>query len=323
MATSSRTVEIARKPEFVAKARQLSKISNSRAALAVIRQWVVISIVVAAAIWSGNWLVYAAAIVVIATRQNALGVLLHDASHYRLFTSRWVNEFVGNAACALPLGLMVSRYRVEHTQHHRDPNTEKDPVWLIFKANPRHWDWPKRPLTGLGVFLMDLLGLNSYAFVQDFSNWTPTKNHFGASGTPAPLSWGERMTVYFCLAALVSFLWLSNGWMYFLVLWILPYVTGFFFLVRIRSITEHLGLPEGSGTDATRHVDPTFLEALSIAPLNVNCHLVHHIFPSIPYYNLCEMTDALFADREFAAVAHRSSGYLSRNGVIRGELLSA
>jgi len=322
MTVSSKTLEIARRQEFVEKAKQLSKVDNLKGAWAVARQWVMISIFVTAALWFGHWLVYAVAILVLATRQHALGVLMHDASHYRLFSSRWANEFVGNVACALPIGLMVSRYRAEHTQHHRDPNTENDPYWLMFQSNPRDWSWPKRPVRALIVLLKDFAGLNSHVSTREFSNWSPAKNHFGVSGPPAPLSWGDRAITYFFVVSLIIFLWMTNGWLYFAVLWLLPYLTVSQFLVRIRTIAEHHALPEGSGTDATRHVDPRFWEALSIAPLNVNCHLVHHIFPSIPHYNLPEMTDALFAVPEFAAVAHRSSGYLGRDGVIRGELLT-
>jgi len=322
MVASSRTVEIARKPEFLEKAKHLSKINNWKAAWAIARQWVVIAACATAAIWSGHWLVYAVAIVVIATRQHALGVLLHDASHYRVFTNRQANEFVSNVACALPVAVIVSRYRAEHTLHHRHSNTEKDPYWLIFQSNPRDWRWPKRPLSALTVLVKDFFGLNSHVATREFSNWSPAKNHFGESGSPVPLSRGDRATAYLFVASLIVALWLTNGWVNFAILWILPFLTISQFLVRVRTIAEHHGLPEDSGTDATRHVDPSFWEALSIAPLNVNCHLVHHIFPSIPQYNLPEMTNILFADPEFAAVAHRSSGYLSRDGVIRGELLA-
>ena len=322
MTVPSKTAKIARKPEHLAKVKQLSQIDSTKAAWSVIRQWLVIGGVAAAAIWSGHWLVYAIAIVVIATRQHALGILQHDACHYRLFKTRWVNEFVGNIACALPLGFLVTRYRDDHTQHHRDPNTEKDPYFLIFQSNPRDWDWPKRPFHALMVLAKDLFGLNTHTTAREFSNWYPTKNHFGEAGEPIPLTWGDRFTTYLFFIALFALLWVTNGWVYFAILWLLPYMTIAQFLVRVRTIAEHHALEEESGTDATRHVDPTLLEALSISPLNINCHLVHHIFPSIPQYNLPAMTDILFADPEFAEVAHRSQGYLGKNGVIRRELLA-
>jgi fatty acid desaturase len=89
----------------------------------------------------------------------------------------------------------------------------------------------------------------------------------------------------------------------------------------VRGIAEHFALPDETGTDATRHIDANWLERFAIAPLNINYHLAHHLFPGIPYYNLPEMTAILFANPEFAARAHRSRGYLSRNGVLRRELL--
>lgn len=322
MTVSSKTMAIARKPEIVARAKELSRIDNSKAAWAVARQWIVISATVAAAVWSGHWLVYVLAIIILATRQHALGILMHDACHHRLFTNRKANDIVGNFFCALPVGLTVSRYRDEHNQHHRDPNTERDPYFLLFRSNPRDWDWPKRPLNALGVVIRDVFGLNSLTSSREFSNWMPVKNHFGSTGAPVPLSWGERITTYIFVAVLLAGLWWTNGWLDFAILWVLPYSTVTLMLVRLRTIAEHHGLPEGSGTDATRHIDATWWEALSVSPLNINYHLAHHIFPSIPHYNLPAMTETLFADPEFAAVAHRSTGYLNREGVIRGELLT-
>jgi fatty acid desaturase len=48
--------------------------------------------------------------------------------------------------------------------------------------------------------------------------------------------------------------------------------------------------------------------------VNANYHLVHHLFPAIPQYNLPEMNRLLFADPEFCKFAHRNKTYY---GVMR------
>ena len=90
----------------------------------------------AVAIYSESWLVYPLAVIVIASRQHALGVLMHDASHSKLFSNRTANEVIGNILCALPVGMTVARYRADHFRHHNAPNTDRDPYFAIFKQNP-------------------------------------------------------------------------------------------------------------------------------------------------------------------------------------------
>ena len=73
---------------LVEDVRQLSRINNWRSAGVIARQWLVITATVAAAVFFDRWWLTLAAIVVIAAKQHALGVIVHDATHYRVFTSR-------------------------------------------------------------------------------------------------------------------------------------------------------------------------------------------------------------------------------------------
>jgi fatty acid desaturase len=57
---------------------------------------------------------------------------------------------------------------------------------------------------------------------------------------------------------------------------------------NFRSFAEH-SHPE-SDTLADEHRLITYLstpfERMLVAPMNMNCHAAHHLWPSIPYYNL-------------------------------------
>ena len=109
--------------------RSLSIVRNLRFVMDVVLQWCVIGLSIALAVWFESWVVYLLAILVIATRQHALGVLMHDGTHYRLLTNRTANDFVCDLLCALPVGMLTSRYRHEHLLHHRFLNTDDDPYW--------------------------------------------------------------------------------------------------------------------------------------------------------------------------------------------------
>jgi len=313
--------EIAHGREILAHATRLSRIDNGRALWAIARQWLVVIGAAAAAVFSGNPIVYFAAICIVATRQHALTVLFHDATHCRLLSNRRANDLIGNICCGLPGGMVIGRYRVEHLAHHRAPNTDRDPYWLIFKSNPRNWHWPKRLSDAIRVLVRDAAGLNTPTTMKEFSDSFPWKNHFSQATDPLPLTLSDRVTAYAFFVTVAVLLTETRLWLEFLVLWVLPSCTIAQLFYRLRGIAEHFALPDETGTDATRHIEGTWIERLVIAPLNINCHLAHHLFPGIPYYNLPEMTEILFANPEFAARAHRSSGYFTRDGVIRTELM--
>jgi fatty acid desaturase len=320
--TVSKIEAVAYRPEFMEAARRLSKVNNVRAALGIATQWLVIGLAAFAAIWTGSVPVYVVAVIVIATRQQALASLMHEATHGRLNTSRFVNDLIANLFCAVPTGLVLSRYSDDHIYHHRAPNTNDDPYWVIFQANPKAWNWPKTRSAGWKLLISDAVGLNTWMSSREIANWLPWRNHFSTEKKPVPITTMERVTVYSVYAGMAVLLTLTHMWVPFAILWLFPFLTLTQIFIRIRAISEHSALDVTEGTEATRHIDAHWLERLTICPLNINYHLVHHIFPYVPYYNLPKMHALLMANPEFKRLAHVSKTYLGADGVIRGELMA-
>ena len=75
--------------------------------------------------------------------------------------------------------------------------------------------------------------------------------------------------------------------MQYLVLWILPLVTVVQAILRLRAISEHGATTDFSSplTAARTNVAPAWLEWL-IFPHHVNYHIEHHLYASVPHYNL-------------------------------------
>lgn len=75
--------------------RDLSRIDSVKFTLAAVLEYGLI----AAAIWiSWTWwnpVSYVLAVIVVGSRINGLGGLMHDAAHYRAYTNRALNDFVG------------------------------------------------------------------------------------------------------------------------------------------------------------------------------------------------------------------------------------
>jgi len=294
--------------------RALSEINPWRSLWFISSQWFVIIAAIAGAIAAQHWAVYGLAIVIIATRQFALGVLMHDAAHFRLFKNKFINDFVSEFFLAFPLGISTKIYRHSHILHHKYLNTTDDPDY-VGVLPPDDWKWPKTRGALLMILLRDLISLNgiSLLLMDQSSPW------------PALLGLrkGLRLSrkVYALLlgwtAAVILFLSVTQSWFLFFILWILPILTVLNVIVRIRAIAAHQGVENTTELNASRDVAPSFFERLFLSPFNVHYHLTHHLFPSVPWYNLGKLHQCLIRDQLFKAEAHISTGYLGfRKGVL-------
>jgi fatty acid desaturase len=71
------------------------------------------------------------------------------------------------------------------------------------------------------------------------------------------------------------------------VLWVLPLVTVVQAILRLRAIAEHGATTDFSSplTAARTNLAPAWLRWL-IFPHHVNYHVEHHLYASVPHYNL-------------------------------------
>lgn len=312
---------IARRTVNAVALRKFSQINNALAAIFIVGQWTVIGLAAFAAIVSQQAFVAIISVIVIASRQHALGVLMHDACHYRLFSRARLNDLLSDIFCAVPCGLITSRYRVQHLKHHVVPNAKDDPYFLIFQANPKHWLWPKRHKQAWAVIACDLFLINLPTFLSEIRIWSPFVPATRDGRVP-PLSVREIVTVVSFYSAIFGLLLITGLWGWFFVLWILPSITVLPVMIRLRTIAEHHNLPEISGTVATRNIYAAGLEAALVSPLNINLHLTHHLFPSVPQYHLPKLTAFLKQDATFERRAHSARSYFGLNGAMRELIVS-
>jgi fatty acid desaturase len=285
-------------------------------------QWTVIGLALAGAAWSGHPVAYGIAMLIVVSRQHALGIVMHDATHYRLLKNRAWNNAVSDLFCAFPILMVTNRYRYYHLLHHKNLNSEADPYWSFFRDR-EDWHWPKPPRRAIGVFLRDLLGLTAPVETDMILRWGPFTNHFSSRREPPPLDLRERLSFYAFAAALLAGLWWFNAWLQFLVLWLVPLFFLMMPLTRIRTIAEHIAIP--GRQNATRHVDGTWLERVFISPCNINYHVVHHLFAAVPLYNLPRLHERLLQEPEYRAYVFHKDSYLSldRDRGVLGEVLAA
>ena len=99
-----------------------------------------------------------------------------------------------------------------------------------------------------------------------------------------------------------------GGWAFgklFVLYWLVPYCTLTQVFFRIRGAIEHGNVPDPENPyqqTRTYFIPPVL--GFFFAPKYVNYHLEHHLYPSIPFYNLPRMHAALKS-----AVYEREAGY--------------
>ncbi len=277
-------------PEVI---RRLTRRSALKASAAIVHDLAVI----AAALGLGLYfwphpLAVGLAVLVIGTRQHALFVVAHDAAHYLLFENRRLNDLAGRA-CATVQGLSMCTYRVIHRLHHNNLYGELDPDTALHGGYPRgRWYLVKK-------LLKDLSGMTAWKTYAYFLGGAPALNT-GTNVALRPLDdTSEKLrndalndrnfVIAFHLLALAFFSW--QGWLaQYLVLWVLPLVTVVQAILRLRAIAEHGATTDFSSplTAARTNLAPALVE-WAIFPHHVNYHIEHHLYASVPHYNLPQL----------------------------------
>lgn len=289
--------------------KPLFKIKSWRHATSMLLDWLLIF----SAIWvyfqfPTPWM-YFISVLVIGARMHGLAILMHDATHYRFLKNRTLNDLFSNLFIMYPLFSSIEIYRKNHLAHHQQLNTEEDPDWVA-KIGKRAFTFPK---SKVAFFLMLGSYLILYQGIMD-SVWF-IKRFGGNKKTEGSQTKGKTAKWAFYLLLFGAITWLGI-WKYYLLFWVVPYLSTFFMFQYIRSVAEHFGgLTYDNLLTSTRTVKPSLLERFFISPHNVGYHLEHHLFPGVPFYNLPKLHRLLMQQDAFMEKAHLTQGYAS--GLVR------
>lgn len=270
--------------------RDLSRVTDWQGALMLGGDIALLAGAFALAIVWPNPLTVLAAVLLIAGRQLAFAIVMHDCAHNALFRTKGLNTLAGNwiggAAVDVPLAL----YRDYHLNHHRHAGTEKDPDQVLVKAYPVTRDSLRRK------------------FVRDLTGQTGFKELVAAWRKP---DWRAKVPHLVFHAVLLTALTLAGApWAW--ALWWAARIFVYPALMRLRNIGEH-----GAATDRydieprlnTHTTVARWFERLLVAPNNVNYHLEHHMFAAVPPYNLPRLHRLLAGRGYYEGYRCVSQGY--------------
>lgn len=271
--------------------RELSRPSAPAAWRAVAVDWALIAGIFAATLRLGHWWLYPFAMILLARQQLALAILMHDAAHGRLFESREWNDRVGQIFCAGPVFLPLYVYKRGHLKHHQDPLAPGDPDIILIGGYPV----PKRKL--FHKLAQDLSGLSYFKFLKFFAYQAKRERRRAArAGSGAEVRGEERLTKGFVRGSIVGSnlalfgaLALSGHPWAYVLLWTIPSMTFLQAYLRIRGLAEHAGYQPGPDQARNARTVVSPLQAFFVAPHNVNYHIEHHLYPSVPFFRLPEL----------------------------------
>ncbi len=228
------------------------------------------------------------AFLLIGSRQHGMAILMHDAAHGALFKTKALNEFVGHYLLALPFGGHLLQYRRYHLQHHKHAQRPEDPdlplsaKFPVSKASLRRK--LLRDITGWTAIRLRI-GTLMMMRRQSAENVTEEEGSIEAkSDVLAPASIWPTVIANGVIFAILAALGL---WWAYIALWLLPLLTWFQLVLRIRNISEHaMTSRDDNPLTHARTTQTNFLSRIFLAPYWVNYHVEHHAYMYVPCYRL-------------------------------------
>jgi beta-carotene hydroxylase len=199
----------------------------------------------------------------------------HEATHGSVSANRALNDWVGRLATVLQSPVPFFRaFRYIHMQHHKFTNDKaKDPD--IYVGSGPRWLLPLKWAT------LDLNYLYRYLNPSVFMKRPNTER--------------REMVLALLFAALVLAVISLNGWLnYYLWLFLIPgRITAIFLAVTFDYLPHYphqAQVKDAPFQCTSNRVGMEWL--LTPLLLSQNYHLVHHLYPTVPFYRYLKIWDA-------------------------------
>ncbi len=300
-ATIDLTTKDLERKEMFAEIKNLCTPNNYINILVLVREYTVFACVVASCLLAYNWAVasgysiwwmipiYFVSIFIIGVWvQNRLACLIHEASHYALFKNRKLNDVMANLFVVFPFFGVISNYRIGHWLHHRyvnDPDNDPD-LLRLRKHHPRMF-----PVSKFRFFweyiLLQLMPHKAFTYMKGRAEYVaftmkhePAKDREVLSGK---VIWAMRLAYYATLFGVLIYF----GWfIHYLLFWIVPFVTVYPATLFLREIGHHGNYPDNGDFTNSRVYEGFWLEREIFFPFSEQNHVLHHMFPSIPWHKM-------------------------------------
>lgn len=267
--------------------------------------WSLLVLIIGTYIWHPSSWMYVAAFALVASRQYALLILMHDAFHCLVHPDRRINDIVGAWFIGAACGSSYRGSRGLHLEHHRKLGEPSDPELFLHSAGS------PRAKRGVRAFASHFLRL----ILGEQILYT----HLGSgTGKSVPLAGrlraalGKLWPVIVAQAVLLGLFTMAGAWKAYFTLWVLPLLTLVVLLNGARAFCDHANHTDVPGDERHRLVSylSSPLERFFFAPFHMNYHAEHHLFPYVPHYRLPALRRRLMTSQEYATTIQWRAGYI-------------
>jgi fatty acid desaturase len=236
------------------------------------------ALVIVLAISLNYWLSTLIAVCFMGFVQNRMFILHHEGAHRLLFSNRRINDFVGITIFGwLSFGTGTHAYRRAHANHHRDEFGPKEPDFLLYALYPITRGSMRRKIR------RDATGISGYRILRP-----------RLTGLFKKRFWVNSLRFYLGQIVIFSFFAVSGNAFAYFYLWLLPFMTTYQIVNRLRAIAEHGGMTRSTDRrQTTHHVRQGLTARIFLVPLAVGHHLAHHVDSGVPFRNLPKLTHLL------------------------------
>ncbi len=257
---------------------ELYKVPNAANALHVVGLWLQSVGVLVLAEWWGNPIGWVLAFLLLGRSFARFAILGHEAAHRLLFTNRKLNDQIGKWLVAYPAFVPIDIYRRSHMAHHKEEFGPNEPDMMLYAGYPiTRASWRRK-------LVRDADGNSGWKNLRPLllALRSPTSRKFAAG-------------IILCQVILFFGLWAVVGhWWVYPVFWLLPWMTAWRVLNRLRSVAEHGGLKASPDRRVTtHHVRQSVLARFWMVPFNTGWHLAHHVDIGVPFSKLPKLQKEL------------------------------
>ena len=275
---------------------ELRHIPNFRNAISVTSIYVQTFFIIWVALELHNPITYVIAFLLMGRAHAQLLGLMHESVHRLLFRNRKLNDFAGRWLLGYMSFVNTDGYRYVHMAHHREefgPNEPDIPLYANYPITRASF-WRKMRRDGLGSTGFRMLrGQFMSIFKTD----------------PRQLNTQRKIFSLHAVLLILSVIFV-NPWVY-VMLWLVPYITVWRVMNRLRSIAEHGGLRADDDRRVTTHsVKQHLFSSFYFVPFNLGWHIAHHTDSGIPFRSLPKYHRQLQASG-FVTDAYQYSSYLA------------
>lgn len=251
---------------------RLRHIPNVRNAFSVFSIYVQAIAIIWAAIWLHHPASYVLAFILMGRSHAQCLALMHESVHRLLFRNRAINDFVGRWLLGYPSFTNTDGYRYVHMAHHREefgPNEPDIPLYANY------------PITKASFFRKmkrDALGETGYKMLR---------GQFLGMFSKVDLQRKTQRRIFSVQLVLLIVATVFINPFAYVCFWLLPYLTVWRVMNRLRSIAEHGGLRADNDRRITTHsVRQHLIARLLFVPFNLGWHIAHHADAGIPFRSL-------------------------------------